>query len=533
MSFSKNGKNTRYDKLNMSAESKERILNECLKVLDEEYEKESVSTVVGTTDESFGINRESTDELSLKRSEKLDRESDYDDWFKKLAVASFSIVATGAIIVGAMNYNKMRKKPNLAKETTTVVTTAKERESVTETSETDKKKDKKNKDDSNNKNNSSSSNNKKESKDGSSNSSKSGEKSGKDSKTSKDSTEFADAKSPANWINERLEKLSKSCYYADGSLKDGYEEKTFTSANGKTYSIVGRDFIELTATQDKGNFDVEAPSNVVYFVVEDVAYQLVLDTVFKHKNYGEFKEVSSDQSKYEYLFNTKEDVDYYYDKSEDEYYLVNTDSNKTRKVFDKIEMMDAPISDIAYDWNRKSLKFICDKMGNQQADYDLPGIKCYKMGCFTQDGELVKEISIVEDQDAGNHYYNVINDIENGCIYYVSNDNNLYRIDNVIFDKISKAYTKNTLKSMKSSYPSIFNNHTCQFDEDDTCLGLLRSVITLTAESKFTLLAEDVRYIKTKSNEYIQTSKLNEKIKVVSTSGMATIIEEDENVTYK
>ena len=86
---------------------------------------------------------------------------------------------------------------------------------------------------------------------------------------------------------------------------------------------------------------------------------------------------------------------------------------------------------------------------------------------------------------------------------------------------------------MKSSYPSIFNDHTCQFDEDDTYLGLLRSVITLTEESKFTLLAEDVRYIKTKSNEYIQTSKLNEKIKVVSTSGMATIIEEDENVTYK
>lgn len=532
MSFSKNGKNTRYDKLNMSAESKERILNECLKVLDEEYEKESVSTVVGTTDESFGINRESTDELSLKRSEKLDRESDYNDWFKKLAVASFSIVATGAIIVGAMNYNKMKKKPDVAKETTTVVTTARETESVTETVETDKKKDnKKNNDNTTDKKNTGSSSNKNNGSDSSSNSSESSENSG-NNKSSNDSSEFADANSPGRWLVDRVRKLNESCYNVDGTLKDGYEEKTYTSPNGKDYIIAGKDFIELTADQDKGNFDVDVSSKVVYYVVEDVAYQMVVDALFIHKNYGKYNAVSDNQSKYEFVFNSNDGVDYYYNKNEDEYYLVNKDNNKTRKVFSKIEMMDAPISDIAYDWNRKSLKFICDKMGNQQADYDLPGIKCYKMGCFTQDGELVKEISIVEDQDAGNYYYNVINDIENGCIYYVSNDNKLYRIDNVIFDKISKAYTKSTLNSMKSSYPSIFNNHTCQFDEDDTCLGLLRSVITLTAESKFTLLAEDVRYIKTKSNEYIQTNKLDEKIIVVPTAGKATVVEEDDKVTY-
>ena len=57
MSFKKNGKNVRYDNLKMSTESKDRILAECLKVLDEEYENKP--------DEAEKIS-----EFELKREEK-------------------------------------------------------------------------------------------------------------------------------------------------------------------------------------------------------------------------------------------------------------------------------------------------------------------------------------------------------------------------------------------------------------------------------------------------------------------------------
>lgn len=530
MSFGKNGKNLRYEKLNMSAESKERILNECLKVLDEEYEKESVSSGATSIDE---LNLK-TDELSLKRNEKIERENEYNDWFKKLAVASFSIVATGAIIAGAMNYNKISKKPNSAKDTSKIQTTSRDTESVSILGETSseegesKKKDK----NANNGNDNGGNNGSNQKNGGNSGNSKNGETA---ADSSNSSSKFSDAVSPAKWIGNRLDEICKDCYNPDGSLKEGYTTKTFTSANGKTFELAGKDIIELSPTQDKGNYDVDVNSNVVYFVCGDSAYQLVLDAVFAHKNYGTFKEPhSAYMDDYDYrLKMDKTGVDYYHRVDNDEYYIIDEENNKTRKILDEIKIVDAPISGIEYDWNRNSLKFTCDKMGNQQADYDLPGIKCYKMGCFSQDGTLVNEISIVEDNDGSDHYYNVINDVENGSMYFVSGENKLYRIDGVVFDKLSKAFDSGVFNSIKDSYPSMFNDHTCQFDNLDSCLGLLRSVIPVNADYKCTLLAEDVRYIKTNSNEYLQTSSLDEDIIVISTSGKATIVTEDEKVTYK
>lgn len=536
MSFSKNGKNMRYDKLNMSAESKERILNECLKVLDEEYEKESVSTVVGenTTDE-IDLKRENIDELSLKRNEKIEKENEYNDWFKKVAVASFSIVATGAIIAGVMNYNKLNKGPKNAKETNTVQISSREtEESVSIVGETNK--DEKNTDKNNKKNNTDNGNSNNSNENGDKNRFSNNQNGGDKKETtsnSKTESEITGAVSPGHLIKDRLTELSEKCYNSDGSLKEGYDKKTFTDASGTKVEIVGKDIIELSSTQDKGAYDVDTNSSVIYFVCDDCAYQVVLDAACVHKDAGKYKKVSSSLGDtYDYLFKTGEGVKYYHNAAEDEYYIVDENSGKSRKVFDEIKIKDAPISGISYDWARGQLKFTIDKMGNQQADYNLPGIKCYKMGCFDEEGSLVKEISIVEDSVGGNHYYNVINDIDNECIYFVSGDNKLYRIDNVNFNKFSKIYSKSTIRSIKNSYPSIFNDHTCQFDEDEACLGLLRSIISVNAGSKVTLLAEDVRYIKTKSNEYIQTTKLDEKIIVVPTAGNATVVEEDDKVTY-
>ena len=45
-----------------------------------------------------------TDELSVRRNEKMRRKVKNVDTFKKVAVASLSLAATGAIIVGAMAY---------------------------------------------------------------------------------------------------------------------------------------------------------------------------------------------------------------------------------------------------------------------------------------------------------------------------------------------------------------------------------------------------------------------------------------------
>ena len=526
MSFAKNGKNRRYEKLNMSAESKERILNECLKVLDEEFEKETYSAGAAQSDDQ-SLKREKVDEFTLKRNEKIEKENEYNDWFKKIAVASFSLVATGAIIAGAMNYKKLNKKPDIAKDTTKYETTDRTTELDSTIGETDSETNNKETNNSSNKNNQNNNGGNKGGNDAGNN--------GKNGTSDNVTDEYADAVTPGEWLDNRLEELSKECYNQDNTLKEGYEKKTLTAADGSTYEIVGKDIIVLSSTQDAGNYDMDVSSDVVYFVCGDNAYQLVVDTAFAREKLGKFKAPHSGYTNdYEYRFKVKSTgVSYYYNSTDDEYYLIDEEQNKTRKVLDKIEIQDAPISGVEYDWVRGSLKFTCEKMGNQQADYDLPGIKCYKMGCFDSEGKLVKEISIVEDKVGGNNYYNVINDIENGYIYFVSDDNKLYRIEDVNFDKISKVYSSSTLNSMKSSYPSIFNDHTCQFDEIAACLGLLRSVISVGDDFKCTLLAEDVRYIKTATNEYLQTSKLDEKIEVISSSGKATVVVEDENVTYK
>lgn len=528
MSFEKNGKNLRYEKLNMSAESKERILNECLKVLDEEFEKETYSAGAAQSDD-LNLEREKVDEFTLKRNEKIEKENGYNDWFKKLAVASFSIVATGAIIAAAMNYNKINKKPDVAKDTTKFETTDRTTELDSTIGETDSDKNNKETDSSSNKNNPGNS---------SSNNSSNNDSNNKDSKnTASDdgADQFPDAITPGKWLDERLKEISKDCYNQDNTLKEGYEKKTLTGADGQTYEIVGKDIIVLSPSQDAGNYEMDVNSEVVYFVCGDNAYQLVVDTAFARKDKGKFKKPHSGYTyTHEYRFKVKSTgVNYYYSSDDNEYYLIDEEQNITRKVLDKIEIQDAPISSIEYDWVRGSLKFTCEKIGNQQADYNLPGIKCYKMGCFNKDGELVKEISIVEDKVSGTNYYNVINDVDNGYIYFVSGDNKLYRLEDVNFDKISKVYSDSTFSSMKNSYPSIFNDHTCQFDEIGSCLGLLRSVISVGDDFKCTLLAEDVRYIKTVTNEYLQTSKLDEKIEVISSSGKATVVVEDDNVTYK
>lgn len=506
MSFKKNGKNVRYDNLKMSTESKDRILAECLKVLDEEYENKP--------DEAEKIS-----EFELKREEKQEKESKYEDLFKKLVVASVSVAATVAIIAVAVNFNKLHNKTENAKNTES--TNAKEISSEYESGTDDvvietetKKKKKKDKE-------------KEEEKETSGKGAVKDNKKETEKETS-ESTEFKNALSPAKWIDEKLQKIGENGSYSDGSLKEGYETKTFANENGKTYDIIGKDFVELTAEQDINNYAVKSSSNVVYFICGEKAYQVVLDCVFEHRNYGEFIETQD----YDYCFKTDEDVKYYYNSSEDMYYLVDEETGETRPVFDEISFADTEVTSLKFDKARNNVRFSCSKMGNHQVDIDIPGLRAYRMPCFNKDGDLVKEISIAEDRDGGNRYYNVINDITNGFMYYVSTDNKLYRISNVDFARLDSAYSDRIFGKIKDGYPSLFNTNTTQNDKVDPYLCMVRSIICVGNDAEFTLIAENVRYIRTEDNEYLSSSEINGKIQVVPTKNGATIIEEDDNIIY-
>ena len=509
MSFKKNGKNVRYDNLKMSTESKDRILAECLKVLDEEYENNSGEA-------------EKASEFELKRKEKQEKESKYEDAFKKFVVASVSVAATIAIIAGAVNFNKMQNETKNAKstESTKIKEISSEYETDSDTeeviTETETKKKKKKNNDKETSGNGVVDDTTKET----------------EKKTSK-SSEFENASSPARWIDGKLQAISKNAYYSGNSLREGYETKTFSNSNEKTYDITGKDFVELTAEQDINNYAVKSSSNVVYFICGEKAYQVVLDCVFEHKNYGEF--IASQEGyaqEYDYCFKTDEGVNYYYNESEDMYYLIDEETGEKRPVFDEISFADTEVSSLKYDKARKNVRFSCSKMGNHQGDDDIPGLRAYRMPCFNKDGDLVKEISIVEDRDGSNRYYNVINDIDNGYMYYVSTDNKLYRISNVDFRRLDNIYSDSIFGKITGGYPSLFNSNTTQFDKVDPYLCMVRSIISVDNDAEFTLLAENVRYIRTEDNEYLSSANINGKIKVVPTKESATIIEEDGNVTY-
>ena len=83
-------KNKIYESLKADAELKDKILKESIK---------TIKTVSLPGD----------DELSLRRNEKM-KKKEYGDAFKKVAIASFSLIATGGIIAGVINYNNSNKQ---------------------------------------------------------------------------------------------------------------------------------------------------------------------------------------------------------------------------------------------------------------------------------------------------------------------------------------------------------------------------------------------------------------------------------------
>ena len=114
MKFENNDKNRIYKSIKADSELKDKILKESIK---------TIKTVSLPGD----------DELSLRRNEKM-KKKEYGDMFKKVVVASLSLVATGAIVVGGvmLKFGGNSNGGNVAKNTTEITTDNKTTEKTTE-----------------------------------------------------------------------------------------------------------------------------------------------------------------------------------------------------------------------------------------------------------------------------------------------------------------------------------------------------------------------------------------------------------------
>jgi len=133
MKIWENDNNEIYDNVHFSTESKERILDELMKKIDEEFVDED-------------INEEDNVDYTLKkrRNEKMKKKNLYGTMVRNVSVAAISIALSGALIFGALNHIKEKnvsgKSPAMGKETievttdgvTKVVESTTEYESVTE-----------------------------------------------------------------------------------------------------------------------------------------------------------------------------------------------------------------------------------------------------------------------------------------------------------------------------------------------------------------------------------------------------------------
>ena len=84
-----------YEDLVATEHEKEKMIEECFKILDDE-------------------SHSSDDEISLRRNEKM-KKKEYGDAVKKVAVASLSLIATGAIVIGVSSYKNNKHGSVVAK----------------------------------------------------------------------------------------------------------------------------------------------------------------------------------------------------------------------------------------------------------------------------------------------------------------------------------------------------------------------------------------------------------------------------------
>ena len=361
MKFENNDKNRIYKSIKADSELKDKILKESIK---------TIKTVSLPGD----------DELSLRRNEKM-KKKEYGDVLKKVVVASLSLVATGAIVVGGvmLKFGGNSNGGNVAKNTTEITTDNKTTEKTTE-----------------------------------------GKDEKKDEAISKEDALKLGIKDVKSWADEEFKKILKSSYDKNDKLKKGYEERVYTSENGEKIAVVGKDFVEIEAKDSKAYDCEEYEGKLVYFLCEDGLCRIKLDTILKE---GQFIDTPDD-----FEFTSDDDItDYVYKVSDGEMYAWDKELGYSNQGI--ISLFDSDTDKMEYDeirkrivaTHKKELKSIFGEcwMGDGNVEY------INKMGLYLND-ERVDEINTYSWFWDSAKYGEETNMAD---LYYVSEDNKLYEIE--------------------------------------------------------------------------------------------------------
>lgn len=377
-------KNKAYENLGMNEEEVNNLLADCIEKKQE--------LKAGISD------------LSVRRIEKM-KNNKYGDILRKAIVASVSVIATGAIIVGVIQYNGNKNNDNnkVVKMTTEISTEEKTTENLKE--DNYEKKVKK-----------------------------------------------LGLVDPLTYTKNCLKKISKNCYDKDGKLKPGYEKKEYVQGqDNRKLEIVGKDFIEVDkidggvevhtdnsdhflTDENYSNFECDEPGNIVYFVCGDKQYRVLVDVVLMD---GMFPVdsivgvedglwVEKDGKHLDSIVYKSTDwgrgYNYSMKDGEAEYsgIFVSTADNVKKAEFD----MDIGRIIVTHD---KEEDF--DTQFSQGGDGNI--YHCSRVGLYNKNDKKVDEIISrnldgYDSKKNGNIY---------DTFYYVTDDNKLYEMDNVYFEE--------------------------------------------------------------------------------------------------
>ncbi|MCR5630239.1 hypothetical protein [Eubacterium sp.] len=385
MSYKKNGRNKAYENLKANPDMKKHMLEACI-----EADKEDSLSV---------------DELGIRRTENM-KKKEYGDIFKRVVVASFSLIATGAIIAGVIQYNGNKNNDSKVAKTTERIT-----EETTEKTTENLKED--------------------------------------DYEKKVKELGLVD---PLTYTKNCLKKISKNCYDKDGKLKPGYEKKEYVQGqDNRKLEIVGKDFIEVDKIdggvevhidnsyhflpdEKYSNFKCDEPGNIVYFVCGDKQYRVLVDVVLMD---GMFPVdsivgiedglwVEKDGNHLDSIVYKSTDwgrgYNYSIKDGEAEYsgIFVSTADNVKKAEFD----MDIGRIIVTHD---KEEDF--DTQFSQGGDGNI--YHCSRVGLYNKNDKKVDEIISrnldgYDSKKNGNIY---------DTFYYVTDDNHLYEMDNVYFEE--------------------------------------------------------------------------------------------------
>lgn len=314
------------------------------------------------------------------------KRNNYDEIIKKVAIGSLSLIVTGGIVAGVMNYNS--GKDSAAKSTICAKTieTVKEVKDVKEVK----------------------------------------------AENHDDAGTYNNPVNVRKWANIYLKGICCNAYDDKGTLKPSYEKRTYTNDAGEEIEIVGRNFIEISANDNKNiNYD----GRKVYFEIEGETYRVLIDEILNNSVDAsvdkEICEVEYAARGFEYV--TSGDNKYYVEPEDEEepsqdivsykYQLVSGDQVgipcDMEFEMELIEKISKPEDTVKYN-KKKDIVYVTraeredDYIGYNDFTKDLNVKYLSKVNLLGKDVTILEDDIYTED-----------------AIYYVSRDNKLHRINNV------------------------------------------------------------------------------------------------------